>query len=157
MLALFMLVPINLTFAEPTTSITMLTGAAQQSDNQQVVFRGEVVGDLISSADGRVWVTMIDSGSAISVLMKPEDAALIDATGRYEQTGTKLEVTGIFHLSCPTDDGLSDVHATSVTVVAPGEPRKSSVNMMLLVAGLLLVVIGGLLAFLYHIFHERMR
>lgn len=96
------------------SSIIDLSNADSYYDKQTVQITGEAVGDIIDARDGMVWVTLAEASNSnnasVSVLMTRESASHIDTLGRYGTTGTMLQVRGVFHLACPEDQGLSDVH-----------------------------------------------
>jgi hypothetical protein len=144
-------------FAEPTITVTGLSNAGSLLDGQEVDFTGEAVGDIINGEGGKKWLTLVDADSSISVYVSAPDAQKVVNLGRYKQTGTTLEISGIFHLACSQHEGLTDVHATSVTVLDPGGSQEQSVSVLQLQLGGVLVVIGVLLLVLFHYLKERTR
>ena len=122
---------------------------------------GEAVGDIIDARDGMVWVTLAEasnsSNASVSVLMTRESASHIDTLGRYGTTGTMLQVRGVFHLACPEDQGLSDVHATSVAVAAKGSHHVEEFRPEAFAAGAALTVVGFALMGLFRYLRERQR
>jgi hypothetical protein len=155
---LVVFLPINAAHASETpVTIAELSNAAEHHDNQQLRFIGEVVGDLISSNEGYYWITMIDDDASISVQISAQISSVISNLGNYQKNGTTLEVVGEFHLACDEHDSLSDVHATSLKVIDPGSPRQHAVNLTFLVAGLMLLAIGGGLTVLYNVQRKKRR
>ena len=128
---------------------------------QTVQITGEVVGDIIDARDGMVWVTLSEasnsSNASVAVLMTRESASHIDTLGRYGATGTMLQVRGVFHLACPEDQGLSDVHATSVAVVAKGIHHANEFRPEAFAAGAALTAVGFALMGLFRYLRERQR
>lgn len=143
------------------SSIIDLSNADSYYDKQTVQITGEVVGDIIDARDGMVWVTLSEasnsSNASIAVLMTRESASHIDTLGRYGTTGTMLQVRGVFHLACPEDQGLSDVHATSVAVVAKGVHHANEFRPEAFAVGAALTVIGFALMGLFRYLRERQR
>jgi len=82
---------------------------------------------------------------------------LIDTYGCYNTTGTILRVKGTFYVACPTHEGIMDIHADSVTVVQHGEITHDTFDFYQFIPGIVLIAIGGLLAFLYRFLAERQR
>ena len=143
------------------SSIVDLTNADSYYDKQTVQITGEVVGDIIDARDGMVWVTLSEtsnsSNASVAVLMTRESASHIDTLGRYGTTGTMLQVRGVFHLACPEDQGLSDVHATSVAVVAKGAHHVNEFRPEAFAVGAALTAVGFALMGLFRYLRERQR
>jgi len=155
--ACLLLLPAAPVFASPTITVTGLSNAGTVLDGQEVDFTGEAVGDIINADSGHKWLTIHDSGSSISVYVSDADAQKVTALGRYGQTGTTLEIVGVFHLACDQHDGLSDVHAASVTVINAGAPLEQHPNLRLLIFGGVLIIVGILLFILHNRLQERVR
>ena len=143
------------------SSIVDLSNADSYYDKQTVQITGEAVGDIIDARDGMVWVTLAEASSSsnasVAVLMTRESASHIDTLGRYGTTGTMLQVRGVFHLACPEDQGLSDVHATSVAVVAKGVHHANEFRPEAFAVGAALTAIGFALMGLFRYLRERQR
>lgn len=145
------------------TSILDLSTADAYFDEQTVQIIGEVVGDNIKAdeSDNFRWITLVsqdsNSNANIIVYMSKSDADKIDSFGKYEVTGTTLQVRGTYHLVCSEHDGLSDIHAEYVSVVARGEEHHKAFEFKDFIPGALVVVVGlGMLA-VYHWMRERRR
>ena len=143
------------------SSIVDLSNADSYYDKQTVQITGEAVGDIIDARDGMVWVTLAEASSSsnasVAVLMTRESASHIDTLGRYGTTGTMLQVRGVFHLACPEDQGLSDVHATSVAVVTKGSHHANEFRPEAFAVGAALTVVGFALMGLFRYLRERQR
>lgn len=143
------------------SSIVDLSNADSYYDKQTVQITGEAVGDIIDARDGMVWVTLSEASSSsnasVAVLMTRESASHIDTLGRYGTTGTMLQVRGVFHLACPEDQGLSDVHATSVAVVTKGIHHANEFRPEAFAVGAALTAIGFALMGLFRYLRERQR
>lgn len=140
-----------------TITIVGLSNAGSYLDGATVDFTGEAVGDIIDGDVGFVWLTLYDQGASIPVQVAESDAVLIEYLGRYQVKGTTLRITGTFHLACDDHDGLSDVHATTVSVVDPGERLTQELDYTQLHFGLALVSVGALFLIAYWYLKERQR
>ena len=145
------------------TSIYELTVADASYQGNTVQVLGEVVGDSINAEEdpGKVWITLesheANDESSISVLVNKSTVALIDTYGGYNRTGTTLQVRGTFYLACPSHEGIMDIHAESVTLVAKGSETHEEFNLADFRFGAAFVVIGLVLALVYHFLRERER
>ncbi len=147
------------------TSIFALSGADSYYDNQTVQVVGEAIGDAVNvDWDGsHKWVTLFErdantgNTATISVYMTSETAARIDTFGAYGKTGTTLQVRGTFHLVCPEHEGMSDLHASNVTVVQKGSEHPDEFNAQAFVPGAVCLVVGLLILFVFYRLRERRR
>lgn len=143
------------------TDISDLSDAESFHDTQMVQVHGEVVGDCIADETNpdMCWITLqsmtAEDSSVVTVLMTREQASLIDGYGNYDTTGTELQVRGIFYLTCPEHQGLSDLHAQEVTVVANATERDHEGHPGVMWAAVLAVGMGALLLFVYGYMRER--
>lgn len=143
------------------TSIAELAQATSYYEGMSVLVSGEVVGDCVNDeANGsRCWITLQDdeeSPSTIAVVMDKSHVDAIDTYGRYGQKGTTLQVFGTFHLSCRDHQGMSDIHAESVSALEPGEENEAAVDTRVLYGGIAAVVVGLGLLVVYQVRRERM-
>ena len=132
------------------TSLTDLANADLYYDGMTVQVVGEAVGDIIAEeaieSDFR-WVTLWENSETIVVYMNENDAALIDTLGSAHRTGTKLQVRGVFNLTCSEHNGISDLHAENVTVQEKGAANTSVFRAADFAPGLIAIAIGlGLMA-----------
>ena len=138
-----------------------LADATYQGNTVQVV--GEVVGDAIRAEEnaGKVWITLEsienDHESSISVLMGEDLLGLIDTYGGYNHKGTTLQVRGVFYLACPSHEGIMDIHAENVVLIAKGSVSHDSFDINAFIPGFVLVAIGLLLTLIYTYLRERER
>lgn len=145
------------------TTIEDILGETSLHDGRVVQFVGEAIGDrIVDDATGRnCWVAVESmaegSDASISVYMTVEQAAQIDQFGRYGVTGTTLQVRGKFNQACSEHDGLVDIHADDVAVVAKGVEHPDTLNLSNFGFGALLVLIGGVLMGVFYFARERLR
>lgn len=143
--------------------ISELTTADSFHDNQTVQVKGEVVGDLIADegASAYCWVSLqeldAEDPSVVSIYMTRELANQIDAYGHYGQQGTTLQVMGTFHLACGDHQGLSDIHAETVSVVASGKATVAEPSSILFTLAWVFPLIGLLLVLYYRHRNEQER
>ena len=145
------------------TDIAEIVHADTYLDGQTVQIRGEVVGDLIKDeADpNRCWIVVQDNNelnpNAVTALITNEQAAVIDSLGSYDTQGTTVQIRGTFNLECIDHEGLSDIHAEEVTLVAQGSEVQHRINPAILAAGVVAVALGLILLAIYSIARERQR
>ena len=143
------------------TDISELSGAESFHDTQMVQVTGEVVGDRINDESNaqQCWIALQslneNDSSSVSVLMSHEQASLIDHYGNYQVNGTELQVRGVFYLSCPEHQGLSDLHAQEVTVVQVGSERTHEINPAVFWAAMLALGLGLMSLLTYRFLRER--
>lgn len=145
------------------TSIYDLQTSDSYYEGQTVQITGEVVGDIISAEGeaGYKWITVNalpdDKAASVQVVVSEDQAALIDMLGRYERTGTTVSVTGKFHLVCGQHEGLSDIHATSLSVLQQGYSHHTNFSFEPFIPALMLVACGLGFLFLYRHKREELR
>ncbi len=145
------------------TSIEALGNADAYYDTQTVQVVGEAIGDSIRDGfSGRHrWLTLAavekESTATVSVFVTEEQAAKVDTFGKYNTTGTKLQVRGTFHLVCPDHDGLTDLHADMVSVVEKGKHYQDEFDPAAFVPGVFAVIIGLAIMGVFYYLRERRR
>lgn len=142
------------------TSITDLSTADIYYDKQTVQVTGEVVGDRITAGDGRhCWLQLASpsDSSTVSVYLTNESADKVDTYGAYGRKGTTLQVRGTFHLICPEHEGLTDLHADTVTFVEKGSVTEQPFDIGAFLPGLMLVAIGFIMLIVFHQMREGQR
>ena len=145
------------------TTIEDILAETSLHDGRIVQFVGEAIGDrVLDDASGKYcWVTvesMADGSDAnISVYMTVEQTEQIDHFGRYGVTGTTLQIRGTFNQACSNHEGLIDVHATNVGVMAHGVEHPDTLNLSNFGFGFFLILAGGALMAAFYFVRERMR
>lgn len=143
----------DITIADLAKADTYLSG-------QTVQVVGEVVGDSINAEidPEYCWTVLADaSGNTVSVYMPASQKSLIDTYGRYGQTGTQLQVRGLFSLSCDQHQGQTDIHSTHVSVVRKGSVHRDEFVFSSFIPGFTVVGVGLLMLFVYWRLRERLR
>ena len=150
------------------TSIEALATADVFYDNTTVVVTGEVVGDRRSAGVGSdsSWITLysLKKGSAeqynpssIEVCVSNSLADTIDTYGRYNVRGTYVQVSGTYHLACADHDGLSDVHADSLSIVRKGAQLNEPFDITMFLPGVITVLAGLLIIFVHKRITDKAR
>lgn len=145
------------------TSIYALQNSDTYYEGQTVQVTGEAVGDIIDAEgdDAHKWITLNslpgDQQATVQVYVSVEQASLIDTLGRYEKTGSTVSATGRYHLVCDLHDGLSDIHATSLSVLQPGSSHHTNFSFQPFIPALALVGLGLLLFWWYRRKREELR
>ena len=144
------------------TSIGALQEADSYLNNQIVQVTGEVVGDRINAEfnPGFCWIVLQgnDKGrSEVPVFIAKDATDGIDTYGAYGRRGTMLQIRGIFSLSCPEHQGLTDLHADTVSVVEKGSVTEQVFDIGAFLPGLGLVVLGTIMILVFHRMREGQR
>lgn len=145
------------------TEISALNSADTFYDNQTVQVVGEAVGDVINAdLDGsHKWINLSseEQGNtySVAVYLTGSAASRIDTYGRYGAKGTELQVRGTFHLVCPEHEGVTDIHASVVSVVDSGSRHPDEFAFEAFIPGIVAVLIGFALMFVFYRLRERQR
>ncbi len=145
------------------TTISDLVNSDTSRQGSTVQVTGEVVGDSVSADQdsGKHWITLDapqgENSGSISVLIDDADLSLIDTYGEYGSRGTMLRVRGTFYMTCPTHEGIIDIHADNVERVEDGYSTPDTLNMDNFIPGALTCAAAVLLMVLYHFLRERQR
>ena len=109
---------------------------SQEYDGQEVIFKGEVIGDIMVRGEF-AWVNVRDEHGAIGVFCLLELTEKIEYRGSYRFKGDTLSVRGEFHRACSEHGGDMDIHAEKILIVkkggeishplAPGKARASAI------------------------------
>ncbi len=131
-------------------SIARLESGEASLNETLVSFRGEVVGEPVSSSSSSYkWVLVQSSGtktSSIEVLMTNEQVAQIKNWGSYQVKGATVRVTGIYRVADDDYTGALDVTAYVVHVVDEGDPvEQEGFQKRLMVAAVALTLLGATL------------
>jgi hypothetical protein len=123
----FLFLPFNLIcYAQPLSSTELINNAKNYNGNT-VVYKGEVIGDIMLRGE-YAWVNVNDGQNAIGIWVKKELIKDILYTGSYTSKGDILEITGKFNRSCPEHGGDLDIHAQSIIIISSGSKISHSVN-----------------------------
>ena len=146
------------------TTVDSLFSQPSLYDGKIVQVSGEAIGDVFAESPVRnkhFWVTLTsvdaDNPATISALMSKDQAKQIDHLGRYGVVGTTLQVRGIYHQACQEHEGIPDVHASSVSVLARGYEHPDLLEVERFIPGVLAIGLGLILMTIYYFIRERAR
>lgn len=108
-------------------SSTDLIENAKELDGQEVVFTGEVIGDIMVRGD-HTWINVSDGANAVGVFAENQFMSGITLAGRYGLHGDEVEITGIFQRACPEHGGDLDIHLTGIKLLEKGYPVTYSIE-----------------------------
>jgi len=126
--------------AEEVTTADLLN-EWEKYDGQEVIFKGEAIGDVMRRGD-YAWITVNDDfysrearleagelrggNSGMGVWLPVEEADKIQELGRYGTVGDFVEVRGVFNANCLEHGGDFDIHAKTLKVIDPGRDLDTS-------------------------------
>ena len=111
--------------AEPISSAELIQNP-QWYDKKEVVYEGEVIGEVMRRKDG-AWVNINDGENSVGVWMPLELAKEIEYKGSYKAKGDILQVNGTFNRACLQHGGDLDIHATSLRKIKSGWQRQERI------------------------------
>ncbi len=100
-------------------SSTDLIEGAKDLNGREVVYAGEVIGDIMIRGD-HAWVNISDGSNAIGVWLKAANMQGIAIPGRYGVHGDEVRLTGVFYRACPEHGGDMDIHARQAEILKKG-------------------------------------
>ena len=150
------------------TSIETLASADVFYDNSTVVVTGEVVGDRRRGLVGTnsSWITLYSLPTntaehyapvSVEVYVSDSLTETIDSYGAYNTKGTCAQVNGTFHLACSEHEGISDIHADSLSIVEKGEQYAQAPQWWAFVPGVIAVLAGALVVLANRVLVNRSR
>ncbi|MBN2831641.1 MAG: DNA-binding protein [Candidatus Omnitrophica bacterium] len=125
LLACFINVAPGLAFGH--ISSTELIDNAKEYDGKKVVYRGEVIGEVMKRGDF-AWVNIHDGEHAIGIWAPFSLTKSIVYTGSYKAKGDVFEITGVFNRACPDHGGDLDIHAQVFKKIESGRLISQEVN-----------------------------
>lgn len=126
-----------------------LINNAREYDKKEVVYSGEVIGDIMRRGE-YAWINVNDGSNSIGIWIIYDEAKKIKYTGSYRYKGDIVEVTGIFNRACPEHGGDFDIHAKSMIVKKEGSKVEREINLTILyIAIAVLLIAAGLNLFIY--------
>ncbi len=133
----------GLAWGQPVSSESLISHA-RLYDGKTVVYRGEVIGDVMRRGN-YAWLNIHDGTNAIGIWVPLELAQVIIYTGHYKSRGDIVEISGIFNRACSKHGGDLDIHAQSLRKISQGKPvnekiNPSKVNQVLILLGVLIVI-----------------
>ncbi len=135
-------------YAAPIVSAQQLLENPEEYDGKTVVYKGEVIGDVMLRGQF-AWINLRDESLCLGVFCPKELAGEIEYKGAYGFRGDTISVQGTFHRFCPQHGGDTDIHAQKLTVVQKGEAISYPLEPRKLKAGIILSAIAFALAILH--------
>lgn len=107
-------------YAQEISSAELIKNA-QAYDGKMVVYKGEIIGDVMRRGN-YAWVNVLDgeNDNAIGIWTPNVLIKDIGYTGSYKSIGDEVEISGIFHRACLEHGGDLDIHAQTITKTAAG-------------------------------------
>ena len=118
---LLVLIPAGALADGQSVSSNDLIDHAKDYDGTQVVYEGEVVGDILYRGE-YAWLAVSDGSNTIGCYVSKKQAEQISLVGGYGKRGDTIRVEGVFHRACAEHGGDLDLHAQSVVVLTTGKP-----------------------------------
>jgi hypothetical protein len=119
---------------------TSLIERAKELDGTEIVYQGEVIGDIMPRKD-HYWINVSSNGTAIGIWITDEQRAEINLTGRFGVKGDEIKIVGQFNQACAEHGGDLDIHAKSVEIISEGNIIPQEINWVrVIIAACLLLV-----------------
>jgi len=134
-------------YAEDAVSSTELINNAKQYDGKRVIYKGEIIGDIMVRK-GFAWINVNDGTNAIGVWSNKDLVKDILYTGSYKFRGDIIEVKGIFHRACLEHGGDLDIHAETFDRIESGAILKENLDICKGKIALILLGVLGVAAIL---------
>lgn len=142
-------------YAAPVVSSEELFKEAEKYDGKTVIYKGEVIGDIMVREEF-AWINVRDKSGAIGVFCPKEMVGEIKHEGGYWFTGDTVSVWGTFHRSCPEHGGDTDIHAEKITIIQEGRAISHPLDAGKVKASIILPAIALALAII-HLVVRRFR
>ena len=113
--------------AQPISS-TELINNARQLDGKNVVYEGEIIGDVMLRRDF-AWINVNDGQNAIGVWAPASLVKDIAWTGSYRAKGDTVEISSVFHRACTEHGGDLDIHAQAIRKISAGRQIQEKLNL----------------------------
>lgn len=113
--------------AQNLVSSSTLIEKAKEFNNQNVVYRGEIIGEMMCRKDG-CWLNLNDGNFSLGIWVPKELNFSPHYLGGYKTRGDNIEVEGIFHSACVEHLGEMDIHASKINLIKEGRLLKEKLN-----------------------------
>lgn len=131
-----------------------LINKAGDIDGEEIVYTGEVIGDILSRG-AYSWINVSDGSNAIGVWVQSDETSAIDNLGGYTTHGDTVRITGVFNRACPEHGGDMDIHAASIEIIQEGYTVSHPVAVWEVIAGPILL--AGAVVCLVLVMRKRKR
>lgn len=126
--------------AQSISSSELISGA-KLYDGKLVVYRGEVIGDIMARGVF-AWVNVNDGQAALGIWLENKLSKGIFYTGSYKTIGDVLEIEGVFNRSCPEHGGDLDIHAKTLRKIKNGRDVLEKADVLKM--NLVFILSGGI-------------
>lgn len=163
---ILLVILINIAVAADLISSGELVEKSKFYDGKIILFRGEVIGEVMVRGEG-AWLNVNDDAysqgsrnlvgynSGQSIWAKAEDVKMIKICGDYFHTGDNIEVTGFFNRACKEHGGDMDIHAQTVTFIQSGKERENPIKSWKILASIILLFLIVVLSLINYNFRKR--
>ena len=139
--SLILLVCSGISWAADLSSADLIAHA-KDYNAKTIVYRGEVIGDVMLRGD-HAWINIHDGVNAIGVWVNAALVKDIQFGGSYKSAGDKVEITGIFNHACLEHGGDLDIHGQAIRMIKAGEeikrlPDKGKINLAIVLCGVII-------------------
>jgi len=141
--------------AAPIVSSEELFKEAEKYDGKTVIYRGEVIGDIMVREEF-AWLNVRDKSGAIGVFCPKDMVGEIKHKGGYGFRGDMVSVWGTFHRTCPEHGGDTDIHAEKIAIIQEGQAISHPLDAGKVKASIILLAIVFALAII-HLIVRRFR
>lgn len=100
---------------------------SKKYDKKTVVYRGEIIGDVMKRGDF-IWINLRDGDEVMGIFLPRELLPPIKYVGGYKTTGDILEVEGVFNAHCEEHGGDMDIHAEKIKIFKEGFYREEVIK-----------------------------
>lgn len=137
------------------TTLAELLSASKKLDGKMVKFEGEAIGDVFNAGGKYRWLMVEDQGSALSVLVTQEQLSIVKNFGKYGVKGSRLMVTGVYHIADHDQAGELDVRAFELELLEDGGPVEQPIYWWKLIVGSFFFALAFALALWYRYLRRR--
>jgi len=100
----------------------------REQDGSVVIVEGEAIGESLRARGGGRWVNILGDEVGLGIWVTEQMAEGIEHFGDHRNDGDIVRVVGTVNIACEQHAGEFDVHAESLTVIAPGGPREMEID-----------------------------
>ncbi|MCM8800103.1 MAG: hypothetical protein NC900_05205 [Candidatus Omnitrophica bacterium] len=113
--------------AQNLVSSSTLIEKAEEFDGKAVVYRGEIIGEMMCRKNG-CWLNVNDGNLSLGIWIPKELNFSLRYAGGYKIEGDRIEIEGIFHYSCVEHLGEMDIHANKIRLIKEGRLLEEKVD-----------------------------
>ncbi|MEM7816787.1 MAG: DNA-binding protein [Candidatus Aenigmatarchaeota archaeon] len=148
---IFLILFVGLVFLKvypQSISSTELIENAENYNGKTIVYRGEVIGDIMIRKN-HCWLNINDGENTIGVWIEKKLIENINYTGSYKFKGDEVEVYGTFNSACLEHGGDLDIHAYEIKILRSGYKKEEHLSFSKIKLTAIFVVVFFLLLTIY--------